>query len=1163
MHFPKNFTTFNTLKHETLILLFTMNKKLLLPFVFLLFVTSTASAQKWVEMMEDPNVNFYDVQKEFYSYYVGKTKLEETEPRMDGPYSRFKSWERYMEPRVYPTGIRPDPKMIYSEWLKQKALAPTNKLVANWSLIGPSVIPSNGGGAGKVNCVAIDPINTQNIWIGTSGGGIWNSTNGGATWSCTTDQQLPSLVISDIAIHPTSPNILYVSLRQGIFKSTDAGVTWFDTGLNKTCYRIEIDPANPNTIISSCVDGLYRTTDAGVTWTQVTTITSSVNNVDDIEFNPGNSNIVYACEFSAIKRSADNGLTWTTITAGLPTTPTPYGIKLAVSPASPNHVYALLTSYSPPVSAGFYGLYRSTDAGLTWTNMSSSPNILGYDITGAATGGQGAYCMSLAVSPLNANEVYVGGINLWKSTNGGVSWTNKSDWGGTGTTYVHADQQDLKFQPGSGTILYSANDGGVNVSTNAGNTWTDLSDGLAIMEIYNLSSSATNPNVIVVGAQDNGTNKKSSTGFSRINYGDGLDCIIDYTDSNTIYSSYQNGAIFRSIDGGATNVYISPSTSYNFQNNYSMNPLKPKTLYAAFNNIYRSYNRGATWTAITSGLYPTSTGGGFLIPVIAAPSDTNTIYVARFTELYKTTNGGISWTTLTSAGVLPDAYITGMAVDPTDANKVWITYTSYLSHFYTTSNQRVFKTTDGGLTWTNITYTGLPFGSNNCILHHDGPADALYVGTDLGVYYLDNTMSSWVPYTNGIPNVRVTDLDIQQSVGKIRAATYGRGIWESDLNLPVINTNDAGTLKVVSPVGTICTNTFAPVVELKNFGSATLTSATIKYQVDAGAVNTFLWTGSLPSFSTTNVTLPSLLVSAGNHVLKTYTILPNGVTDTNAPNDSATSSFYFPVGLTLPYSEGFESTTFPPPGVTINNADSWITWQRTTAASYAGSASAFMDNMNYFNDGMIDEVVLPYFDFPPGWTYLNFKYAYQLRDDPIPTAYYSDTLEVEVSTDCGNSWTVVYKKFDLPLVTTVPTFNQTVLFVPTSTSQWASETIDLNAFNGNDKVLIKFQNVNGRGNSLYLDNINITNTPLGVETNVISKIEVYPNPNNGIFTLSMQNGKGGSDLEIYNVLGKLISSQKLANGTNVIDISNQASGMYFYKVKFEGKDVANGKLMVK
>ena len=1118
----------------------------------------TANAQKWVAMMEDPRVNFYDVQKEFYSFYVNKTLSEKIEPRMDGPYTRFKEWERFMEPRVFPTGIRPDPKVSYQEWLRQKAKARTSSSTANWTFVGPDEIPANGGGAGKVNCIALDPTNSQNIWVGTAGGGVWKSTDGGSSWNSNTDNQLPSLGIIEMAIDPVNPNNMYICLLEGIFKSTDGGTSWSLTAFHSPAYRLVIDSFNPGTLLASAADGIYRSTDGGATWTQSSTTAGVFNRFRDIEFNPANTNIVYAASFTSIFRSADNGQTWAKSDTGLQTGL--FGIKLAVSPANPNYVYALTTGYGITSMGGYYGLYRSDDAGLTWTARSTTPNILGYDPTGVSDGGQGAYCMSLAVSPLNADEVYSGGINLWKSIDGGVTWTLKSEWMGQGAPYVHADQQALEFQSGSGSVLYSGNDGGINVSTDGGDNWTDLSNGLAITQFYKLSSSATDPDMIVAGAQDNGTDKLNGGLSTRINAGDGMECIVDYTDSNIVYTSYQYGALYRSNDGGATGQFISPGQSASFFAEYTMNPVNHNTLYAAYNEIYKSYDAGSNWILLTSGLYQSSSGG-FGSPMLVAPSDTNVIYLGRLTNFYRSTDGGITWATI-PMGISTAAIITGMAISPTDANTVWVTVSSYNSFIYT-SNEKVYKSTNGGTTWTNITYSGLPAVPVNCIVYQNSSPDALYVGTEAGVYYIDNTMSSWMPYSTGLPNTRIMDLDIQYAEGKLRAATFGRGIWESDLNVPVVAAIDAGVLGIINPSATACDSTITPEVQLMNFGASVLTDATINYQVDGGVVNTYAWTGSLASFATVNVSLPSLVVSGGTHILTAYTSFPNSVSDPNIANDSTHTTFTFPVGLTLPYSEGFESATFPPTGMTITNPDLYITWARSTAAAYSGQASAYVNDMNYYNDNMIDELILPYFNLSGTNPFLTFEYAYQLRANPVPVNYYSDTLEVDVSTDCGDTWTVVYKKFDLPLVTTTPVFDETINFIPATAADWAFENIDLSPFTNSNKVLIKIKNINGRGNDLYLDDINLIDVPVGIETTAKPVVGVYPNPNNGTFTFSIQNGKAGSALRIYDVFGKMVHGSTLLSGTNPIDISGNAAGVYFYKVVVDDREVGSGKLIVK
>jgi photosystem II stability/assembly factor-like uncharacterized protein len=1002
--------------------------------VFLLFLLNAHSyAQKWMSMMEDPDINFYEVQKEFYDFYKSKLENSSDEPRKDGPYSRFKKWELEMMPKVYPTGIRPQPQKLYKEWLRIKNINNSDRATANWSFIGPSTLPGNGGGAGKVNCISIDPNNTQHIWVGSSGGGLWQTTDGGTSWSTNTDQQLPSLTILDIAIAPNNTNIMYIAVKEGIFKSIDAGVTWFNTGINKSCFRIQIDPNNPNIIIASSSDGLIRSVDAFNTWSFVTNTIGIVNAARDIEFNPANSNIVYASGMQVITRSADNGLTWDTIT-GIPSNA--FGIKLAVTPANPNYVYALIASLYPPISGGFLALLRSTNAGLTWTTMSSSPNILGYDITGAQTGGQGPYCISLAVSPTNANEVYAGGINLWKSTNAGTSWTNLSDWITAGqTNYVHADQQDLKFVPGNGNILYAAHDGGISKTANAGQTWTDISSGLQIMEIHKFNSSRSNSNLLVAGTQDNGSNKSVNGVLTRINYGDGLKCYIDYVNENRIYTSYQNGAIFRSDDGGITQTSIQPSSSYNFMTNFALNPLNSNTIYAVYNEVFKSTNRGTNWYPISSGGLLLTQGGAINIPIVAAPSDTNVIYIAKNTDLYKTSNGGASWQNI-SPGIMSSYNITGITVSNTNANTVFISVAGYIS-FVDSSAQKVLKSTDGGLTWSNITYSGLPHVPTNCIVYQNNSPDAIYVGTDYGVYYSDNTMSSWIPYTTGLPNVKVSELDIQYAAGKLRAGTYGRGLWETDLNVPVVLNNDGGVLEVINPVGDICSGSISPAVKLKNFGANAITSAIINYSIDNGNVISYNWTGNLNQFMSTTVNLPTNSVGTGTHIIKCYAQMPNANQDANPLNDTAISVFSFPIANNLPYFQGFEDAAFPPVNSKVNNPDLGVTWERTNSSSYTGQACMRIQDFVYYNDGMKDDFILPYLNLNNNMPYLTFKYAYQLRFDPFPTNYYSDTLAVFASTDCGQNWSLLFKKFELDLVTTTPTFDSNLPFVPADSSEWS------------------------------------------------------------------------------------------------------------------------------
>ncbi len=306
------------------------------------------------------------------------------------------------------------------------------------------------------------------------------------------------------------------------------------------------------------------------------------------------------------------------------------------------------------------------------------------------------------------------------------------------------------------------------------------------------------------------------------------------------------------------------------------------------------------------------------------------------------------------------------------------------------------------------------------------------------------------------------------------------------------STNDAGISAVISPTGAICGSQITPQVTLKNFGSNPLTSVGIKYQIDGGTAVNFNWTGTLASGATTNVTLSSTSVSSGSHTINAYTENPNGSPDANTSNDASTSNFSNQSSLSLPLSEGFESTTFPPAGWDRTNSDNNKTWARTTSAAKSGNASAYMDNYNYTVNGERDELISPLFSGSN--PILTFDVAYRLYTDPTLNPNYSDTLIVYMSTNCGASWTEVYKKFGANLTTVTPNYSSS-MFVPTS-AQWRNEMISLST--GGNPALIKFVNVTDYENQLYLDNINITSTTTYLNELSGQEFLVYPNPTSGV-----------------------------------------------------------------
>lgn len=766
-------------------------KRILFLFTFLLSTLFMyAQEQSWVQMMQNPDANFYDIQKAFYAQWKDKT------PEKGKGYKQFKRWENFMEPRVYPSGKLPHDviakeliKIVKDNNLKSRGQAQ----VANWQPLGPTNVPTNGlsyasAGIGRVNCVRFDPANVNNIWIGTPGGGLWKSTNGGTTWSTNTDA-FTTLGIADIAIDPTNSNIMYIATGDadggdtysiGILKSIDGGNTWNTTGLTyvtssyRKVTRILINPSDPTMIIAATNLGVYKSTNSGTSFTAVI----SSGTFYDLEFKPGDPTVVYAASYSGsgtgkIYYSTNSGSSFS-IASGIPTTDV-LRVSLAVSAASPTTVYALIAKAS---DYGYKGLYKSTNSGASYTLVHSSPNILSGDESAASAGGQGWYDLTLAVSPLDANLIYVGGVNVWKSTNGGSSFTITGHWyaGSSGTLpFVHADQHSLEFLPNSSTII-SCNDGGIRKSTNNGASWTDLSNGLQIMQFYRISGSVQNSSIVFGGAQDNGTNRKVGTAWNSAYGGDGMKCIVDPTNSNIVYASTQYGGLVKSTNGGTSFGSIKPSGSPDgdWITPYALVPTSTSTIYAGFNEVYKSTNSGSSWSVVTGN----QSSGALYSHLAIAPSNGNYVYAATSTKLFKTINGGTSWTNITLGLPVSSATISNITVAADDPSKVYVTFSGY------SASNKIYMTSNGGTSWSNIS-SGLPNLPVNCVVTQNNSDGGIYVGTDVGVYYKSNSVA-WTAFMTNLPNVSVRDLEIHYGTNKIRAATFGRGLWESDLYNSVV-----------------------------------------------------------------------------------------------------------------------------------------------------------------------------------------------------------------------------------------------------------------------------------------------------------------------------------------------------------------------------------------
>jgi hypothetical protein len=322
-------------------------------------------------------------------------------------------------------------------------------------------------------------------------------------------------------------------------------------------------------------------------------------------------------------------------------------------------------------------------------------------------------------------------------------------------------------------VLFACTDGGLSVTSNNGTNWTSKNNGLAIAQIYRLSTSKTSPYKIITGWQDNGSNLNNNNSWERVYGGDGMECIIDYTNQNINYVSTPNGNIHITYNSNNFSTITNSITSIEegaWVTPYVIDPINPQTLYAGYYNVWKTTDRGNTWTQISN-----FSGTTQIKSLAVAPSNPDYIYCATNGNIYKTTNGGQSWTGI-SSGISGGA-ITYIAVSTSDPDVLWVTISGYTDGF------KVFESRDGGINWTNISGT-LPNIPANCISYNPQSNEGLYIGMDVGVYYRDTLIGDWILFSNKLPNVVVNELEISPSINRIRAATYGRGLWESPLYEP-------------------------------------------------------------------------------------------------------------------------------------------------------------------------------------------------------------------------------------------------------------------------------------------------------------------------------------------------------------------------------------------
>lgn len=728
------------------------------------------------------STNFLKICKEAEKEFKkeGTNKIGLPGNYFDDEYSKFKRWQWFWKDRLLPDGSFPninDNLKAYTaaQKLSKAFWAGENRTDPSWKLISQTSTTGGYNGMGRTTCIAFHPTDVNTFYVGAPQGGLWKTTNNGQSYTPLTDA-LPYVAVGSCVVDPVDPNIIYISCGDhsgwwtysiGVYKSIDGGVNWTPTGLTYSLsqgvamFKMLIDPFDHNIVYLAASNGVFKTINGGTQWTKI-----KDGFYSDIAFEPGTSNL-YAAQHdywgsSEIYKTTNKGGTWTQLSNFNMN----YNwIRLAVTPANSNILAASNSSDN--------SLYVSYSKG---ANLSLKGNM-------PTQGNGNAENATLFISPNDPNIFYAGYVNIYKSTTGGTNWQQQTLWyGGGGYPEVHADHHNISFSPANKKLIWFNCDGGLYQYNENFENWTDFSNGLAVTQFYRIAISQKDPKFMIGGTQDNGGRKWTPSGnWASTNGGDAMEVAIDPSNDNVIYTTYVNGNLYRSNDKWVNDQYHDISSKIpggkpngSWVTPYMIDPNNSSTLIAAYNDVYMTTDKGETWSQISTNL--TGSKDNTLDCIQIAASDSKIILCSRGNTLYKTTNKGSSWNTIT----VPDgSNISSITIHPTNPNIIWLTRSGY------SDGQKVYKTINGGTSWTNIS-ASLPNVPVNCMVYEKGTSDAIYIGTDIGVFYRNNALSDWVPYTLGMPNTVTTDLEIQYQNKLIRAATFGRGIWESSLAQPEV-----------------------------------------------------------------------------------------------------------------------------------------------------------------------------------------------------------------------------------------------------------------------------------------------------------------------------------------------------------------------------------------